>query len=455
MRLFLIIINLLISPNLILADESPLKFYPIFSTNFFSSGSIFHQKKSGSAFLSNFSLNAKKSINNWEINGVFKFTTTKNTNINSSYFIPELNYENQRGYYNNEDKWFESSELLIKYQNNKNFNIFFGKNRIKWGNGNSSLILSKNTPAYPMTGFNWDISNSLRLEYFVGILSSLIEDTLNTNYIDIENRTVFKDRGIAAHRLIWDINDYLTLLAMETVIYGNRKFDEHYLFPFIPFWSMQHYIGDIDNVQMCGELNWKPIKHLSIYSSLFIDEWRPEWTFDTINRNWFGYQIGLSFKDQIIKNDSFIIEYTWTDHRIYRHKYPINDSFSFNYALGFWAGPHAEEFYFNYRFPIKEMIFETTMSNTIRGQLTDQMISNQYQNIKDNRFAGGKESRLVFSTRLIKNFRNEKIMICIEGQWIDWDNAGFNPYNPNDIRDDISKFSMNIKLRILTELIWN
>jgi len=204
---------------------------------------------------------------------------------------------------------------------------------------------------------------------------------------------------------------------------------------------------------MCGELNWIPNNHFSIYTSLLIDEWRPEWTFDQKNRNWFGYQIGLSSKNKIIKKDSFIIEYTWTDHRTYRHKYPINESFSFNYALGFWAGPHAEELYINYKFPIRKMDIETTISNTKRGQLTDEMVSNQYNDIIDTRFIGRKESRLVISTKFIKRFMNEKVLLSLEGQWIDWENAGFNPYEPNIIGDDISKFSVNIELMLLTELV--
>ena len=77
---------------------------------------------------------------------------------------------------------------------------------------------------------------------------------------------------------------------------------------------------------------------------LFIDEWRPEWTFDKINRNWFGYQIGLNRSNVFIPGDDiFKLEYNWTDHRIYRHRFPINDSYSNGYSLGFWAGPHSEE----------------------------------------------------------------------------------------------------------------
>ena len=98
------------------------------------------------------------------------------------------------------------------------------------------------------------------------------------------------------------------------------------------------------------------------------------------------------------------------------------------------------------------MDIETTISNTKRGQLTDEMVSNQYNDIIDTRFIGGKESRLVISTKFIKRFMNEKILLSLEGQWIDWENGGFNPYKPDIIGDDVSKFSVNIETSCYTDL---
>ena len=134
---------------------------------------------------------------------------------------------------------------------------------------------------------------SLYLEYFIGSLHSQIEDTTSTYYKGVGKRKVYFPRSIAGHRLRYSLTDRISFSAIETVIFGNRKIDEHYLLPFIPFWSMQHSIGDLDNVQMCGELIWSGQNDLNIYASLFVDEWRPEWTFKDNNRNWIGYQIGM------------------------------------------------------------------------------------------------------------------------------------------------------------------
>ena len=47
-------------------------------------------------------------------------------------------------------------------------------------------------------------------------------------------------------------------------------------------------------------------------------------------------------------SDKLRLEFTWTDSRIYHHRFQVNDYYSHEYPLGFWGGPHAEEFYFSY-----------------------------------------------------------------------------------------------------------
>ena len=218
---------------------------------------------------------------------------------------------------------------------------------------------------------------------------------------------------------------------------------------------MQHYVGDIDNVQMCGELIWQIHNKINLYGSLFMDEWRPEWTFDKENRNWFGYQIGASGKDILRQHDQLQIEYTWTDHRIYRHRFPINDSYSYNYSLGFWAGPHAEETFFSYDLPFKRMKITSSISRIQRGELTDQMLTDQYDNIINKRYSGETENRTVASFICKKGIVNDKVFLRFGCEWIDWQNPGFDPTTPGSGSDDFSKFSLYLGLSAKTPIIFD
>ena len=452
------IITILLSLVFLFASENNFILKPKFNLQYFSHGSIYNYSKNDYSSLNNFSLNLSKITKNFSFSSSFYFSFGKNILDSTTFINPNINFENSRGFYNNDNRWFQSSDFELNYKLN-NLSLFFGKIKNKWNFGKTGLFLSQNTPSYPQFGFLWNISNKLSFEYFYGSLISQINDTtLSNKYHGVGKRDVFIDRLIAAHRLIWNPLPYLTFNAMELVIFGNRNIEYTYLMPLIPFWSTQSYNGDIDNIQICGEIILN-INENNIYTSLFVDEWRPEWTFDKINRNWFGYQIGIVSNNLFTKNDNFRIEYTWTDHRIYRHRFQINDSYSNGYALGFWAGPHAEELYIKYEFTIKTFIIKSFISNMKRGELTYEMLENQYIETKNNekykRYNNLSESRNIISIKAEKYFLKNKYMVYFENELIRWENPGFNPYSPKTKMETINKISLNIGLTFATDIIFN
>lgn len=437
-----------------LAEDRPLTFYPSVLFEHHSQGSIYTLHPESSSL---FEIGLRAEINRGplQIDGQFLFTSAKNLNHKTTFFNPELNLEMNRSYFGNDQTWFESSDLKMAYQQDS-FEAYLGKMNPIWGQGRSSLILSNNAPSFFLGGFLWDITKKLRLEYFNGSISSQIVDTTSTPlYDNVGSRDRFYSRNIAAHRLTWRPFPTITFNAMELVIYGNRDIEKYYLLPFIPFWSTQRLIGDTDNVQMCGEIIWalNPTQH--IYASLLIDEWRPEWTFNTKNRNWFGYQIGFLGKPIANFSGTIRMEYTWTDHRVYRHRFPINDATSYQYSLGFWAGPHAEEVYLSYDSNIKEIKFLSSISWAKRGQLTQEMLENQYNNVTDERYDGNVESRLHIQCVGKKLFLHNRIELSLGINYVDWVNAGFDPTAPEALGNDVQKFSVNIGLSAMTDIIFD
>lgn len=437
-----------------LAEDRPLIFYPSILYDYHSQGSINTLQSEPSSFIK-VGLDATINRGPLYIDGQFSFTSAKNLNHETTFLNPELNLEMNRSYFGSDQTWFESSDLKIAYQQ-KSFEAFFGKMNPIWGQGRSSLILSNNAPSFFIGGFHWDISKKLRLEYFNGSINSQIVDTTSTPlYNNVGSRDRFYSRNIAAHRLTWHPIPSITFNAMELVIYGNRDIEKYYLLPFIPFWSTQRLIGDIDNVQMCGEIIWSLNPFQNIYASLLVDEWRPEWTFKKKNRNWFGYQIGFLGNPIANLSGSLRLEYTWTDHRVYRHRFPINDAYSYQYPLGFWVGPHAEETFFGYYFQLYDLDISSTISFAKRGKLTDEMISNQYKNIIDERYSGQNESRTHYQLKIEKQFVDDKIKLNVGFDWIDWVNAGFDPTAPEVLGKDVQKFSINIGFSATTDIIFN
>ena len=448
----------LFSLKLCFCNMDSLIIKPELSFESFSSGSIHNTTNNSNTKIAALGLEVSKTTREWSVFGSFKFTTASNFDLISTYVNPDLSFEHARKYISSDITWYESSSLLVRNKKNKYFNWFFGKNNFHWGSGESSLILSRNCPTFPMVGFDWQVSSKLEMSYFLASLSSQIEDTTNNINRNYDGRKLYIPRSVAGHKVDYHLTNQLKLSAMEIVIFGNRKIDENYLLPFIPFWSMQHYIGDIDNVQLCGEISWTSInKNLSIHASIFIDEWRPEWTFKDKNRNWFGYLVGVNSKDIILPKDNLKIEYTWTDHRIYRHKFKINSSYTYDYPIGFWAGPHSEYLLARYFLMCNDITFRFDFSFLKRGELTQAMIENQYNDMKQNdeRYNNLSEERLLFGLNLFKSYFDKRVKTKIGLEWIGWLNAGFDPHAAYATSKEIQKLSINLSLTSSTDLIFN
>ena len=183
-----------------------------------------------------------------------------------------------------------------------------------------------------------------------------------------------------------------------------------------------------------------------------MDEWSPPYTFDKDNRNWFGWQAGFELEDVLIAASRLRMEYIWTDHRIYRHRFPVNDYYSWGYPVGFWAGPHAEELYLDYSFILSDIRFEIMISDAKRGVLNDSLLLDQYSRPNDSpvyeRFSEGTEGKQIILLSLNRDL-NKKLNIKLSYTYVDWKNAGFNPEVSllEQNLSDITKHSMGIVIR--------
>ncbi len=328
----------------------------------------------------------------------------------------------------------------------------------KWGPGIRSLTISKKIPSFFHFGFNWKLNEQLHFEYFHGKLKSNITDINLSEYYD-DNSSFEILRNVVGHRLDWLVGDKLILTASELVTYANRSLEVTYLLPFIPFFPLQGYVGEVDNIIVSGEIQYLPDKKSKIYGVLLMDEWTPTTTFSKDNHNWMGWQIGLE-KFDLIFDDVFNLEYNWTDHRIYRHRYSVNDYYSYGYPIGFWAGPHAQEFYFDYILLLGKNTIKFMYSNAKRAELTNEMLEEQYcwpDNCDEeivstyDRFSGIMESKQVLKLSIERELYGN-MHVNLSYTYVDWKNSGsiFNVSTSDLIINDTSdiiKHSLGLNIR--------
>ena len=420
------------------------KIEPTAYINYYSNGGVWHHKEEGAVSFFGFGAKALKSVNNFSFEGQFVYNSAQNVSQEVFLFSRNQGIEFPNGYTFGEGFWYDYSTMKITYST-ENALFDFGKFNRFWGPGIYPLIVSNKPPSYPQFGFEWDIIPSLRLKYFHGFLKSEIQDSIRASYYgNVGERQFNLPRSIAGHRLEWTPIPRVTFGATETVIYGIRGLDIHYLMPFIPFWSLQHYLGDTDNIQMSGDVSLN-FENGNLYAVLFIDEWRPEWTFEEKNRNWFGWQIGFTRTELFMKSDKLEGEFSWTDHRIYRHRFSINNYYSHGYPLGFWAGPHAQELYFNYFLPFGKYNLNINYSDATRGELTRDMLEGQYNDDQHERFSGNSEHRMVIEVLIQRSFMKDQLGVQAGVELIHWKNPGFDPYKSDTFfGEDIKKWSISM-----------
>ena len=439
---------ILISISSILVSQ--VRFSPVLFVNYLSSGSDF---QSSNDDIKIFGAGLKVKYKAEKLNISAKFVNHRLYGSSSQNSVH--NFNSLKGFSWVQDPTqtgdsfdYDFADLDIRYKFTDS-EFFYGKMSPQWGIGQSKLIISDKSPSFPLFGFNWEVNDKISMEYFHGELKSSIQDESNKSYyVDDAGKVKLSNisRNIAAHRFIWSPLKNLSLVGTETVIYGVRGIDSHYLIPFIPFWSLQHYLGDTDNIQMAGEIIYSPSHKLKFYATIFMDEWAPEKTFSKDNRNWFAYQSGLTCVQLLNNSDKLRLEFTWTDSRIYHHRFQVNDYYSHEYPLGFWGGPHAEEFYFSYYINMLDVDWSLNISNAKRGEFTS--LETQYDNeIEDvKRFDGLVEKKLFIELEVKKSIYQELFMTA-GISYVDWKNAGFDPSGDDSQElEDIQKTSLNLSL---------
>lgn len=335
--------------------------------------------------------------------------------------------ENSPGLSDNQFNYFEST-VSLNYKIPK-INLYTNLSSPQWGLGVSKIIISGKAPPFFNMGYIWEITPKIKYEHMYGKLVSMIEDeSYNEDVYTYDQRYAQYKRNMAAHRLTYNMSDKINLYLYEIVVYGgNRDIEPYYMLPLVPFLPIQTQLGDLDNDIISFEAEYVFNSNMRTYFGLSIDEWSPSYTFDKEHKNWFIYQFGFLRENIFFNNDIFQIEYTHSDPRVYRHRFNINDYYSYDYPLGFWAGPHAEHFLLEYTNQTSLFDINFIYSFSKRGHLTEEMRERQY-NYSDNfyidRYSDGFESKNSFAVT-ISNISFKKINIDIGYRYVLWDNPLF------------------------------
>ena len=450
--------------NISFCNTQKLYIQPIVFANSYSNGGII-DVESDILYWLGWGIIGKYDYNNLNIESNIIFTRYNGLNkLNSLSNIQALSSSGHNGSedYESQSTYMKATYTYLNYK----FNI--GRFNQLWGPGYNKILLSNKIPPFSQYSYSWKINKKYHLFFMHGKLNSGLYE--NETYDDqgILSPLIQRPRFVGAHRMLITFSDRFKLGLSELIVYGNRGPELAYNLPFVLFYSLQNYFGDLDNVMVGFDLEYKINNNHNIYSAILIDDLSMSKIFNKNHNNKIALQIGTSINKLFFPEDNLLIELIWTDNRLNTHKYNINYAYSSsgkennfvsnsNYPLGFWGGPHSEHLYLSYKIKKNLYNFSLSYSYTKRGQVTEEMILNDhwggYIN-SEHRFEGPIEKLDFIEFKVGKEYKNN-IHVYFSIQHINWINPGFDPFDPNDDLLSINQLKCVTKNSFNIELLYN
>lgn len=253
------------------------------------------------------------------------------------------------------------------------------KDHFSWGdNHNGANIFSGKTPSFAHLKLQIKPTDWFEFNYIHGWLVSEVLDS-NRSYYDDDStfRSVMHDKYVAANMFTFKPWKTLSISLGNSIIYSDLNVHPAYLNPVMFYKSVDHTYNSTDNstgqnAQMFGNISFRGIKHLHLYSSLYFDElhitnmWDPE-----KQTNWFSAKGGFHVSN-LIPNTFATFEYTRTNPVVYKHFISTTTFESNLYNLGHYLKDNSEEIYFSLGAkPFKNLSLKASLTKAKKGEEYD------------------------------------------------------------------------------------
>ena len=247
---------------------------------------------------------------------------------------------------------YSDSRGGVKYSWNWG-SVGFVKDNIIWGdNYHGSNILSGRAPSFPMLTFHIKPTKWFDFQYFHGWLVSNVIDSTRyyVNNLGVKEYRM-TNKFMAANMFTFTPIRSLDLSIGNSIIYAEETVQPAFFIPFAFYKSLDHTMTkglglENQNSQVFMNFSSRNIKHLHIFTSIFIDDlmWsrilgsNPE-------RNPISVKVGAELSNFPIENLSLTGEFTQTNIITYKHFVPALTYASNGYNLGNYLGDNSREIY--------------------------------------------------------------------------------------------------------------
>ncbi len=224
------------------------------------------------------------------------------------------------------------------------------KDRLEWGNNyHGSSIFSNKPPSFPFLQLRVKPAKWIEFRYIHGMMRSNVMDS-SRSFQNGGNEIIYHPKYIVANLLTLTPWKNLNISFGSSSIYAD-KIQSVYFIPLLFYKSVdetlyQDYNGTSGaNSQMFLDLSSRQIKHLHLYLTLFIDEFKMSRIRDPKENNFLGWKGGFKLWDLPIADLSITVEGTRTLPLVYQHNVPVTTFESDGYNLGNYLRDNSQEIY--------------------------------------------------------------------------------------------------------------
>ena len=264
------------------------------------------------------------------------------------------------------------------------------RDNIRWGDAyNSSNILSGRNPAVPMVTIQLTPCQWFQFDYFH---AWLVSNVLDSTYYYLEN-TAGSDvplknyrpynKFMAANMFTVTPIKQLSVSFGNSVVYAEKTIQAAYLIPIAFYKSLDHLMTkgvrtQNQNSQVFASLSVRPVDHLQLYGSFYLDEVKFA-RFKTSNpqNNPISYLVGFNWSGWPIKGLSLQGEFMRSYIACYTHSIDVLDWSSNSYNMGHYMGDNAQSIY-------TELAYRPMRGVLLKLSYTNDRKYNSYAYLRDN-----------------------------------------------------------------------
>lgn len=273
--------------------------------------------------------------------------------------------------------------------------VSMSRESIKWGDAvHASNILSGHNPAVPQLSIQLTPVWWFQFDYFHAWLVSNVVDSTDyyiENGKDREYRA--RPKYMAANMFSFMPCKYISFAFGNSIVYAERNPQAVYFIPIAFYKSLDHLLTkglgqENQNSQAFFTITLRPVDHLKLYGSFYIDEIKWD-RFKKSNpqNNPVSYLVGFDWSGWPLKGLSLKGEFMRSYIACYTHSIPALAYTSNSYLMGHYMGDNAQNIYAELSYkPIRGMQLRLSYNNDTKYNSYDYVRGNIKQIISQKPF---------------------------------------------------------------------